>query len=111
VVQGHILTESSQAVGIAEIKCQKYSPATQFGPRYSSAQLAQVRAGMLAMSKCMRAHHIDYPDVTVRPGPGGHGFALDYRENVHIDYTSPAFNAANKTCSGLLDKAIPSNNG
>jgi hypothetical protein len=110
-IEGHILTESSQAVGIAEIKCQKYSPDTQFGPRYSATQMTNVRAGMLAMSKCMRARHINYPDVTVTPGPGGRGFALDYPKNVHIDYRSPAFNAANKTCSRLLDNTIPGKNG
>lgn len=110
-VDGHILTESSQAVGSAEIKCQKYSPDTQFGPRYSSEQMARVRAGMLAMSKCMRDHHIHYPDVTVVAGPGGHGFELGYPKSVSLDYRSPAFISANKICSRLLEHATPSNNG
>lgn len=110
-VEGHILTESSQAVGSAEVKCQKYSPDTQFGLQYSSAQMAHVRAGMLAMSKCMRAHGINYPDVTVATGPGGHGFELGYPKGVRLDYKSPAFNSANKTCSRLLDHAVPSDNG
>jgi hypothetical protein len=66
---------------------------------------------MLAMSKCMRAHSINYPDVTVTPGPGGHGFALDYPKSVHIDYKSPAFKAANTKCSRLLDSTIVGSNG
>jgi hypothetical protein len=109
---GHILSESSRVVDTAFGKCQKYE-VSMSGPRYSPAQLAKIRTGALAMSKCMRAHGLNYPDLTVKVGPGGHGVELSSsaigRKNPSLD--TPAFKSANITCSRLLNRSMPGGKG
>jgi hypothetical protein len=109
---GHILSESSHVVDAAFGKCRKYE-VSMSGPRYSAAQLAEIRTGALAMSKCMRAHGLDYPDLTVKVGPGGHGVEFSSsaigRKNPSLD--SPAFKSANITCSRLLSRSMPGKRG
>jgi hypothetical protein len=109
---GRILSESSRAVDGAFSKCQKYE-VSMSGPRYSAAQLAKIRTGALAMSKCMRAHGLNYPDLTVKVGPGGHGVELSSsaigRKNPSLD--TPAFKSANIACSRLLNRSMPGGKG
>jgi hypothetical protein len=106
-VDGHPLSESWQVVRPAIDRCQRYiEPA--FGPRYSAGQLAKIRTGALAMSKCMRAHGLaSYPDLKVSAGPGGRGFEVSVPKMSHADATSPAFKADNIACSKLLNKTVP----
>jgi hypothetical protein len=107
----HALQEPTQAVETAINKCQDSAPGPNFGPRLSTAQLASVRAGALAMAKCMRAHGLVYPDPVVSPGPGGHGFQYGFPlaelKSHPIDYKSPAYSAANKTCSKVFANSFP----
>jgi signal transduction histidine kinase len=78
-------------------------------PRYSAAQLARIQTGALAMSRCMRAHGLSYPDLEAVYGPGGLeiGFPRDRLHLFNANLASRAFKAANVTCSPLLDRAIP----
>jgi hypothetical protein len=107
----HSLQESTHAVETAIQKCQSSAPAQNFGPRLSTAQLANVRTGALAMARCMRAHGLVYPDPVVAPGPGGHGFEYGFSrtelKSHPIAYTSPAYKTANTTCSKLFDRTFP----
>jgi hypothetical protein len=109
------LSESPRVVETAMTKCQKFSPDSNFGPVYSNAQMAKVRAGALAMAKCMRAHGVDLPDPIVSRGPGGHAFEYGYSRTAlaahPIDVTGPTFKAANGTCSHFLDSAIVGKKG
>ncbi len=111
-VGSQALSESWQVVHPAIDKCQKYIDPS-FGPRYSTAQLAKIRTGALAMSRCMRAHGLDYPDLTVAPGPGGHGFGVGFGHGGLPKSTinSPSFKAANIACSRLLNHAVPGKKG
>jgi hypothetical protein len=107
----HSLQESTRAVETAIQKCQSSAPQQNFGPILSTTQLANVRAGALAMARCMRAHGLVYPDPAVAPGPGGHGFEYGFSrpelKKDPIDYTSPAFKAANTTCSKAFERTFP----
>jgi hypothetical protein len=107
----HSLQEPTQAVETAIQKCQSSAPAQNFGPILSTTQLAKVRGGALAMARCMRAHGLVYPDPVVAPGPGGHGFEYGFSraelKSHPIDYTSPAYKAANTTCSKLFENTFP----
>jgi signal transduction histidine kinase len=78
-------------------------------PRYSAAQLARIQTGAVAMSRCMRAHGLSYPDLEAVYGPAGLeiGFPRDGLHRFHADIASRAFKADNITCSRLLDRAIP----
>jgi signal transduction histidine kinase len=83
------------------------------GSRYSNAQLTRVRAGAVAMSKCMRAHGLDYPNLIVAPDPITHGLQIGFSHAEMgslrpLDLRSRRFRAANATCSRLLDKTLPS---
>lgn len=119
-IDGRVLSEPSQVVATAANECKKYSPDSQYGPRYSDAQLAQLQTAALAMSKCMRAHGLNYPDLTVGRGPGGHGFEVGFAAAVgattasrvsRVNIRSPAFKAADIACSRLLNRSIPGNQG
>jgi hypothetical protein len=107
----HSLQESTQAVETAIQKCQSSAPAQNFGPRLSTAQLATVRVGALAMARCMRAHGLVYPDPVVSPGPGGQGFQYGFplaELKAHpIDYESSAYKTANTACSKLFERSFP----
>jgi hypothetical protein len=110
IVGGQTLSESWAVVRPALDKCQTdINPS--FGPRYSTAQLAKVQAGALAMSKCMRAHGLNYPDLKVGPGPGGHGFEVGAPHFDHATLTSPQFKKDNIICSRLLNRAVPGKKG
>ena len=117
-VDGHHLSESPRVVQKAMGKCQKYSPVAH-GPKISAAQLAKLKAGALAMAKCMRAHGVpNFPDPQVGTGPGGHGVSVGIRlggpasrgngqGNPPFDPQSPTFKAAQKTCMPLMTKDLP----
>lgn len=97
---GQLLSESAQVVQAAANKCQKYSPDSDFGPIYSAAQMAQLRAINLVYAKCMRAHGIDYPDPVTTRGPGGHGTEMGLpRNSPPLPWRSPAYESANYRCS------------
>ena len=51
-VDGHSINESAPAFQKAMGECQKYAPQ---GPPITAAELAKIRAGALAMAKCMRS--------------------------------------------------------
>jgi signal transduction histidine kinase len=75
------------------------------GPHYSVAQIASIRTGALKMSRCMRAHGLDYPNLKVMRGPQGYGFELSVPPSeVGRD---PNFRADNVRCSRLLNDSIP----
>jgi hypothetical protein len=62
----------------------------------SPAQLAQRRQQVLAFIRCLRAHGINVPDPTSTGFGAGLGRALS-----NIDFSSPAFKAANSACASL----------
>ncbi len=74
-------------------------------PVYSTAQMSRIRAGALRMSRCMRAHGIDYPNLTVVGGDPRHGFTISIPRRAATH--SPNFRAANIVCSRLLNRSIP----
>ena len=106
-VGGRPLSESWSVVRPAADACEK-DLEPSFGPRYSGAQLAKIRSGALAMSRCMREHGLSsYPDLKVTAGPGGHGFSVSAPHLSHADAISPAFRKDNLACSELLNRSVP----
>lgn len=105
------LAESTQAVQKAQDECQKYAEAAQ-GPVVSSSQVATLKAGALAYAKCVRGHGVpNFPDPIVETGPGGHGAGITppFGTGAHArqEAQSPILQAAIKTCSPLVEKAMP----
>lgn len=95
-IDGRALAESPQVVRTAMSKCERYSPIAQGSPT-SGSQLAKLRAEALVMARCMRAHGVpNYPDPTVKAGPGGHGVVVSLPGG--IDAKAPAIEAAQKQC-------------
>jgi hypothetical protein len=94
---------SAPAFQSAQQSCQKYLPK---GPAPSAAQLTRLRAGALAMARCMRAHGVpNFPDPVITTGPGGHGVGVRVRiggPGSGFDPNSPAFLAAQQTCGHLM---------
>lgn len=113
-VDGHTLAETPTAVQRAMTDCRKYSP-TATGPATSAAQLTKLKAGALAMAKCMRANGVpNFPDPQVGTGPGGHGVSVGIRlgsgtkgSGGGINPNSPAFRAAQKKCNPLMTADLP----
>ena len=105
-VGGHVLSEPWSVVHAAGDRCQKFLYPL-YGPRYTVAQMAKIRAAALAMSKCMRADGIDYPNVKVVRGPGGHGVA-ETAPPVGVVGSMPQqeFNADDKACARPLNRTI-----
>ncbi|MGO9971260.1 MAG: hypothetical protein ACLP01_00215 [Solirubrobacteraceae bacterium] len=69
--------------------------------------LAEMQANALAMARCMRAHGVpNFPDPTVRSGPGGGVAVRIGGPGSGVDPSSPAFQSANKTCMPLMSKGI-----
>jgi hypothetical protein len=113
-VDTHTLSESTQIVNTALSKCQKQAPGLDVNslPRLSAAQMATVRAGSLALAKCMRARGlVDFPDPIVAVGPGGHGIEIGFSrrdlQKDHSVFTSPAYNADNAACGKAFVKTFP----
>jgi hypothetical protein len=115
-VNGHTLSESPRLVQKAMQRCQKDAPEAK-GPPISAAQLAKLKAGALAMAKCMRANGVpNFPDPTVGTGPGGHGVSVGIRaggpksknsSGAALNPQSPTFKAAQKKCQPLMTKVLP----
>lgn len=110
-VNGHILSESSQAVAAAYDKCRRYAVSAA-GPVVSRGQLAKLKAGALAYARCVRAHGVsNFPDPTVEAGPGGRGagitppFGTGARAEAEAE--SPTVQAAIKTCGPLVVRVMP----
>lgn len=78
--------------------CRRYLPN---GGVPTAAETAKARAAALAMSRCMRTHGVpDFPDPQFGKGPnGGLGIRLS---GSGINPSSPAFQAAQKTCGGIF---------
>jgi hypothetical protein len=95
---------SAPAFQAANQKCQKDLPKGG-GPPISSAQLNRLRAGALAVARCMRAHGVpNFPDPIVGRGPGGRGVGMKVGiggPGSGIDPSSPAFQSAQKLCGPL----------
>jgi len=110
-VDTHTLSESTQVVNAALSKCQNLAPGPNLGPRLSTAQLAKVQAGALALAKCMRGHGLVYPDPVVAPGPGGRGFEIGWprseQKEQPIHYQTQAFRTANAECGKAFVKTFP----
>jgi signal transduction histidine kinase len=108
IEQIHISPSGRETITWAPSRSTKPSAAEKlalYGPRYSAVQMARIRAGALAMSKCMRAHGVNYPNLKVGRGPGGHSFELSVPpRSVGRD---PSFKADNTLCSRLLNDSIP----
>lgn len=115
-VNGRTLSESPRVVQTAMKKCQKYAPVGR-APKFSAAQLAKLKAGALAMAKCMRAHGVpNFPDPQVMRGADGRGVAIGIRAGKPgpgkagvpgFDPRSPTFQAAQKVCQPLMNKNLP----
>jgi hypothetical protein len=94
---------SAPAFQSASQKCQKYLPK---GPPLTAAQMARLRAGALAMARCMRTHGVpNFPDPVVSAGPGGHGAGVRVRIGAPgsgFDPNSPAFQQAQQACGHLM---------
>jgi hypothetical protein len=85
----------------AQQKCQKDLPT---GGHPSASGLAALRAGALAMARCMRSHGVtDFPDPVISTGPGG-GVGVQIG-GPGVDPQSPSFQAAQKICGPLIQKA------
>jgi hypothetical protein len=80
--------------------CRSYLPN---GGHPSAAQVAKAKAQALAMSRCMRSHGVpNFPDPKFQSGPGG-GLGIGIQLNGSgIDPSSPAFQAAQKDCAGII---------
>jgi hypothetical protein len=119
-VNGHTLSESPRLVQKAMQTCQKDAPEAK-GPPVSAAQLAKLKAGALAMAKCMRANGVpNFPDPTIGTGPGGHGVSVGIiaggpksknSGSASFNPRSPAFKAAQKKCQPLMTKVLPGLSG
>ena len=89
----------------AEQKCRKDLPQ---GAPVSTSELNELRAGALAMAKCMRAHGVtNFPDPAVSAGPGGHGDGVRVQVGgAGVNPTAPALQAAQQTCGQLIGGAL-----
>jgi hypothetical protein len=115
-VDGHALSESPRLVQKAMQQCQKYAPEAK-GPPISAAQLTRIKAGALAMAKCMRANGVpNFPDPQVGTGQGGHGVSIGisagapgskHGHGAPFNPQSPSFKAAQKKCQPLMTKVMP----
>lgn len=84
-------------------KCQQYLP---HGGAIPASQLSKMRAGALAMAKCMRAHGVpNFPDPRVGTGPSGFGVGVKIGPGSGLDPQSPAFQSAQKIC-GLMKAQV-----
>jgi hypothetical protein len=99
------ISASAPAFKAAQAKCAKLLPGG--GPGALGTASAQVRAQLLAVSECMRAHGVSgFPDPTLGPPPsnpqefsiaiGRGGVSLLVPKT--IDVSSPAFKQAAATC-------------
>ncbi len=94
---------SAPAFQSAMQACRKFMPN---GGAPSAAQSAKMRADALAMSSCMRAHGVpNFPDPIFGTGPAG-GVSVRIG-GPGIDPSSPAFQAAQKTCMPLMQRGLP----
>jgi hypothetical protein len=64
------------------------------------AQRAQFRQELVKFAECMRSHNVDIPDPSTS---GGGGFGI-FRQIPQSERNSPAFQAALKSCSGVLPR-------
>jgi hypothetical protein len=111
-VDGVQLGVSPQTLQKAMSDCQKYAPK---GPPISGSQLTKLRQGALKMAECMRSHGVpNFPDPTVKTGPGGHGVEMRLGAGGPgsangVAPNSPAFQTAQKTCMPLMGgpKGLP----
>jgi hypothetical protein len=68
------------------------------GGRPSAQQIARLRAGALAMARCMRSHGVpSFPDPNIQTGPGG-GVGVRIGPGSGLDPSSPAFQTAQRQC-------------
>ena len=75
--------------------CRKYMP--NGGKPPSAAQQQEMRDAALKFARCMREHGVDVPD----PQTSGGRLSLKIQG---INPSSPAFQAAQKACKGLMPK-------
>jgi hypothetical protein len=66
----------------------------------SPAQRAQFQQELVKFAECMRSHNVDIPDPSTS---GGGGFGI-FRQIPQSERSSPAFQAALKSCSGVLPR-------
>jgi hypothetical protein len=94
---------NAPAFEAAQKVCAKYLPA----PRAVNAtQIRKLSKASLEMASCMRAHGVpNFPDPKVGAGPGG-GVAVQLGAGPGaINPNSPTFQAANKICLPIMQKA------
>ena len=112
IEQIHISPDGSESITWVPTRAHGHSPSdvaarVRAQPRYSDAQMARIRAGALAMSRCMRADGLDYPNITVIRGYDGRGFGLSVPPS-EVG-RSPNFRRDNIECSRLLSRTVPGN--
>jgi|SRR5579884_1165959 len=87
---------SAPAFRSAMQKCRDKLP---HGGRPTAQQIARIRAGALAMARCMRAHGVpNFPDPQLRTSPGGGIGVRMGGPGSGLDPSSPAFQNAAKVC-------------
>lgn len=87
------IDQNSSTYQTAAQACQRYAPAGETDPN----QQAQAQTQQLKFARCMRKHGItNFPE-------GNNGRGQQSINQYGIDPNSPAFKAANKACSHLLD--------
>jgi hypothetical protein len=92
---------NAPAFQAAQQKCQKDLPS---GGHPSAGRIAALRAGALAMAKCMRAHGVtNFPDPVVKENPGG-GVSVQIG-GAGVDPQSPATESAQNVCGPLMQRA------
>lgn len=103
-------TPNSTSVNGVEVNGPAFQSAMQAchsdlpnGGHPSAAQTAKAKAQALAMSRCMRSHGVpNFPDPQFQTAPGG-GFGIRIGgPGSDINPRSPAFQAAQKACGGIL---------
>ncbi len=95
---------SAPAFKDASRACQRYQPT---GGPISAAAVAKLRAGALAMARCMRAHGVpNFPDPQVTTGPGGVGVRVRVG-GPGVDPNAPAFQTAQRACQSLMGAMLP----
>jgi hypothetical protein len=94
VVKGNAGEVSPQTMEAAQKACQRYSPAEQ--QNLTPQQKVEREEQALKFIRCMREHGVNLPN----PQTKGGGIQFNRRNGPNPE--SPAFQAAQKSCQGLL---------
>jgi hypothetical protein len=95
-ITGRGTPANPRALDAAQNACKRYAPAAG-REKLSPAERAARQDQLLKFARCMREHGVNVPD----PETGGGRLSLKIQG---INPSSPAFQAAQKACQGLMPK-------